>query len=142
MAATVVQGPARAIHPLHAVLLAGTIPPFLGGLLADVAYAMTHQIQWSNFAAWLIAGGMVFTGFALLWALVDLLRGRRSPGRPLLYGLLLLATFVVGLNNSFIHARDAWGSMPEAPVLSAIVAALAVLATWTGFSSLRAGGLT
>ncbi|AWK88795.1 DUF2231 domain-containing protein [Azospirillum thermophilum] len=140
MAATFVQGPPRAIHPVHAVLLASTVPLFLGGLLGDVAYARTQQIQWSNFAAWLIAAGMVFAGLALSWGLVDLVRAPRRGGRPLLYVLLLLAVFVLGLNSSFIHARDAWGSMPEGLVLSAVVAVLAVLATWVGFSSLRAGG--
>src|SRR3712207_1485727 len=68
---------AGTIHPFHAVLLAATVPLFLGGLLSDLAYASSYQIQWSNFAAWLIAGGMVFTGFALLWAFVELLRAGR-----------------------------------------------------------------
>ena len=139
MAAIDHQRPARAIQPLHAVLLAATIPLFLGGLLSDIAYTRSYEIQWSNFAAWLIAGGMVFTGLALLWSLVDLVRPGRSRGRPFLYCLLLLATFVIGLVNSFVHARDAWGTMPEGLILSAVVAALAVAATWLGFSSLRAG---
>ena len=140
MAVTVDQRPARAIQPLHAVLLAATIPLLLGGLLSDIAYASSYEIQWSNFAAWLIAGGVVFAGLALLWALIDLVRADRRRGRPLIYFLLLLATFVLGLINSFVHARDAWGTMPDGLILSAIVAVLAILATWLGFSSLRMGG--
>ena len=36
--------------PLHATLLAGTVPLFLGALLSDIAYTQTYQIQWANFA--------------------------------------------------------------------------------------------
>lgn len=142
MTATVDHRPARAIQPFHAVLLAATIPLFLGALLSDVAYDRTYEIQWSNFAAWLIAGGMIFTGLALLWSLIDLVRAVRRRGRPLLYFLLLLVTFAVGLVNAFVHARDAWGIMPDGLILSAVVAVLAIVATWVGFSSLRTGGMT
>ncbi|CZT30142.1 putative membrane protein [Pseudomonas cerasi] len=37
--------------PLHATLLAGTVPLFLCALLSDITYYTTHQSQWSNFAA-------------------------------------------------------------------------------------------
>lgn len=131
--------PARAIHPLHAVLLAGALPLFLGGLLGDLRYAGTAEPQWSNFASWLIACAMVFTGFALLWSLIALLRARARRGWLPLCCALLLATFMLGLIDSFVHARDAWGIMPTAPVLSAIVAVLAALATWAGFSSISGG---
>jgi hypothetical protein len=48
--------------------------------------------------------------------------------------------FALGLINSFVHARDAWGSMPEGLILSLLVTVLAVAATWIGYSSLLAGG--
>lgn len=118
--------------PLHATLLAGTVPLFLGALLSDIAYFKTYQIQWSNFAAWLIAGALLFGGLALLFALVNLVRTRRKRGRPLGYLLLLLATWVLGLVNAFVHAKDAWAVMPTGLVLSLIVAVLACVATWTG----------
>lgn len=127
------------IHPLHAVLLASALPLFLGGLLSDWAYGSTYQIQWSNFAAWLIAGAMVFTGLSLLWGLIDLVRRGRRRGRTLVYFLVLLATFVLGLVNSFVHSRDAWGTMPDGLILSVIVTLLAGVAVWIGFSSLRFG---
>lgn len=141
MAATADRAPTRAIHPLHAFLLAAAVPLFLGGLLSDMAYDSGFQIQWSNFAAWLIAGAMVLTGLALFWALVDLLRTGQRRGQPLIYFLLLLATFGLGLINSFVHARDAWATMPAGLYLSAVVTLLAIAATWVGFSSLRAGGM-
>jgi uncharacterized membrane protein len=135
LAAITVDVDRRAIHPFHAALLGGMVPLFLGGLIADAAYMQTAQIQWSNFASWLIAGAMVFTGFTLLWALIEIVAGWR--GRPVLYFLLVLAAFVIGLFNSFVHARDAWGAMPEALIVSAITTVVALAATFIGFSSLR-----
>ncbi|MGE8051810.1 DUF2231 domain-containing protein [Pseudomonas monteilii] len=126
--------------PLHALLLAGSVPLFLGALLSDIAYLNSYQIQWSNFAAWLIAGGLVFCGLALIFALANLIRAARKSGRPTLYFVLLLMTWVLGLINAFEHAKDAWAVMPSGLVLSAIVTVLAVFAAWTGLSNLRSGG--
>jgi len=126
--------------PLHAVLLAGTVPLFLGGLLSDIAYYKTYQIQWSNFASWLIAGGLLFCGLSLLFALVNLIRAERKAGRPVGYFLLLLATWVLGLVNAFEHAKDAWAVMPQGLALSVVVTLLACVAAWVGLTSLRSGG--
>lgn len=125
--------------PLHAIFLAGTVPLFLGGLFSDIAYFKTFQIQWSNFAAWLIAGGLVFCGLALVFALVNLIRAERKSGRPVLYFLLLLITWVLGLVNAFEHAKDAWAVMPSGLILSVIVTALAFVAAWIGLTNLRSG---
>jgi uncharacterized membrane protein len=126
--------PAQPIRPLHAFLLAAAVPLFLGGLLSDWAYSSSYEIQWNNFAAWLIAGGMVFAGLALLWGLVALIGARFARGRLLVVFLLVLAMFILGLIDSFVHVRDAWGAMPEGLVLSAIVALLAIAAAWLGFA--------
>lgn len=127
------------IHPFHAFLLGGAVPLFVGGLLSDLAYSSNYQTQWNNFAAWLVAGGMVFTGFALLWSLIVLLRRRARPRWLIASAVLLAIAFVVGFVDSFVHARDAYGTMPDGLILSAIVAVAAVAATWTGFSTLRPG---
>ena len=104
------------IHPLHAFLLVLSVPLFLGGLLSDWAYSASYEIQWTNFASWLIAGGLVFAGFALLWAFIDLLRGdRRWRGRPLIYFLVLLAAWVLGFVNALVHAKDAWAKHARRP---------------------------
>ena len=123
------------LHPLHAMLLGGTLPAFVGVLLSDVAYFRTFEIQWKNFAAWLIVGGLVFAGLALLWALIALLRNR-TPRRTALivHAVLMLATFALGLVNAFVHAGDAWASMPTGLVLSVIVAVSAAVAAWLGFA--------
>jgi uncharacterized membrane protein len=127
----------RPIHPLFAFLLAAAVPLYLGGLLSDWAYGGTAEPQWANFAAWLIAGAMVFTGFGLLWSVIALIFARPRRGWILLCFALLLATFVIGLLDSFQHAKDAWAIMPAAPVFSAIVTLAAVLACAVGFSTLR-----
>ncbi|HEK1685210.1 TPA: hypothetical protein SMR42_005179 [Pseudomonas putida] len=138
---TTVHDPYRCTPgPLHATLLAGTVPLFLGALISDIAYYQTFQIQWSNFAAWLIAGGLLFCGLAVLFALANLVRAERKAGRPMLYVLLLVVTWLLGLVNAFEHAKDAWAVMPSGLVLSVIVSVLACIATWIGLTNLRSGG--
>jgi uncharacterized membrane protein len=126
--------------PLHTILLAGAVPLFLGALLSDIAYHNSYQIQWSNFASWLLAGGLLFAGIALLFALVALLRAPRKSGQPLTYFLLLLVTWVLGLVNAFQHAKDAWAVMPAGLVLSVIVTILILVTAWIGLKP-RAGGV-
>lgn len=135
-------GPLRPLHPLHAILLAFPFPLFLGALLSDLAYRATFQLQWANFASWLIAGGLLVGAFALAWALVDLLRrGPARKGRPTLYFVLLLAMWVLGFVNALVHAKDAWATMPEGLYLSAIATLLALGAAWIGYSGFRTGEL-
>lgn len=125
---------------LHTILLAGSVSLFLGALLSDIAYFKTYQIQWSNFASWLLAGALLFSGLALAFALVNLLRAKRKAGAPLTYFVLLLVTWVLGLVNAFQHAKDAWAVMPLGLVLSAIVFFLICITAWVGLSP-RSGGV-
>ncbi|UUR08907.1 DUF2231 domain-containing protein [Sphingomonas glaciei] len=130
----------RPIHPVHAALLAGALPLFLGAMIADWAYSRSYQVQWINFAAWLNAGAMVFAGAALLWAVVDFFRGdRRRDRSAALYLLVLIATFVIGFIAALIHAKDAWATMPAGLVLSLITFVLALTSVWLGFASFRSG---
>ena len=126
--------------PFHGVLLAGTIPLFLGALLSDWAYARSYQVQWTNFASWLIAGGLVYVGLALAWAFVAALRADAARRRRAWALVLLLAlTFLLGLANALVHARDAWAAMPDGLILSAVVLLLAVATLWLGLSSRERG---
>jgi uncharacterized membrane protein len=125
----------RSPHSLHLFLLSGAVCLLVGGLLSDWAYFSSTEIQWKNFAGWLIFAGVIFGGLALLWALIDLVRGRYDRGRRLIYFLLLLAAWVLGVVNELIHAKDAWASMPEGLILSAIVAAFAIAAAVLGLSA-------
>ena len=125
----------RLLHPLHVFLLGAADASLVGGLLSDLAYFSTQEIQWKNFTSWLVMSGLVFMGFALLWALIDLLRGHHDRRRLGIYFLLLLAAWILGFVNELIHAKDAWASMPDALVISGIVAVLAIAATWLGLSA-------
>ena len=128
----------RIIHPVHAVLLASMLPLFLGALFADWAYSSSKQVQWINFAAWLIAGALVFAGAALLWAVIDFFRADVAKDRAgALYLLVLLTTFVLGFINALIHAKDAWATMPAGLILSVLVFLLALASVWLGFSAKR-----
>lgn len=127
----------RMTHPLHAFLLAGATCSLAGAFLTDWAYYASHEIQWKNFASWLIMAGLVFGGFALLWALIDLIASRSARGRHGIYFVLLLAAWVLGLVNELLHAKDAWASMPEGLVLSGIAAVLAVAASGFGYTNIR-----
>lgn len=132
--------PRSKLHPIHGALLAGAFPLFLGGLLSDIAYASSYQIQWSNFASWLIAGGLIFAGFTLLWAIIDLIRADRRGRLSIIYSILLLATWLLGFINSLTHAKDAWAMMPEGLILSVLVVLLAGASTWIGCAKLGMGG--
>lgn len=128
-----------AVHPFHAFLAAGMVPPFLGALLTDWTYANAYHIQWSNFSSWLIVGAMVLCGITLVFSIVDLVR--RRGGRAMLHFLAVLATFILGFINALVHGQDAWAIMPEAPILSLIVFLLACFAAWTAFAGRRPGGV-
>lgn len=130
----------RPAHPLHAILLSFPIALFTGAIAADLAYLGTAEIQWTNFASWLISGALVVGGFLLVWALIDWLTGLRRPAsrRRLVYFLLVAAMWFVGLVNAFQHSRDAWSSVGVAGLTMSIVCAvLALVAGWIYFSRPR-----
>lgn len=123
---------------MHAVLAFSAVPLFLGALLSDWAYGASYQVQWTNFAAWLIAGGLVFAGLALLWAIIDFFTGgARHGSRRGLYLVTLLASFALGLINALVHARDAWAAMPLGLVLSAVVLLMTAIASGMGLARVR-----
>lgn len=126
------------LHPLRALLLAGSVPLFLGVLLSDLAYSGSAQVQWKNFASWLNAGALLLSGLALLWAVVALV-GRERGVRPALIGTVLLALgWVLGFVNSLEHAKDAHATLPAGLVLSVIVFGLVAAASWFAFAAARA----
>ncbi|MGH8145631.1 MAG: DUF2231 domain-containing protein [Rhodanobacteraceae bacterium] len=137
--AVIVERTRWALHPLNAVLLAGAIALFLGALLSDIAYFRSYQIQWNNFSSWLLAGGLVVGAFAFLCAIVELFRTRWRAW-PVVYALLLLATWILGFIDELVHARDAFATMPGGLVLSIIVVVLACVPLWIAFAGMRAGG--
>jgi uncharacterized membrane protein len=125
-------------HPLQAILLAGALPLFFGVLFSDLAYARSFEVQWKNFASWLLVGALAIGFCALVWALVDLVRlAHDRSARRLVFVAALLALWIVGFVNALVHAGDAWASMPTGLVLAAIGALLSVVAVWLGFPNYR-----
>jgi uncharacterized membrane protein len=123
-------------------VLASAVTLFVAGLASDAAYYMTFEIQWKNFATWLILGALVFGGLSLLFGLIDIFRRRGGARRAMaVYFIVLLIAWGIGIANEFVHAKDAWATMPEGLILSAISAVLALIAAGLGFSHLRAGDL-
>jgi uncharacterized membrane protein len=117
-------------NPLHAIFLAFPVALFTTALVTDIAYLRTEELQWTNFSAWLIAGGLIFTGLVLAWAIVSLalsLRGGPSL-RDAVYAGLLFALFVLGLVNAFQHSRDGWSSVGTTGFVLSILCALLALA--------------
>lgn len=126
------------LHPLHAILLGFPIALFAGGLASDITYLNSAEIQWTNFAQWLIAGALFFGGIVLLFAIVRLIRARRhgARGRAGIYLILLAAMWVLGLINAFQHSRDGWSSVGTLGlVLSIVTTLLALAAGWVGYAA-------
>lgn len=128
------------LHPLHAIFLASALPLFFGVLLNDLAYASSYEVQWKNFASWLLVGGLAMGLVPLLWAMVNLVRriSDRSA-RSWAYAATLWVMWILGFMNALVHASDVWASMPEGLILSALGALLSVAAVWLGFSNIGNG---
>ena len=122
---------------MHAVITFSTLPLWLGALLSDWAYVHTEQVQWTNFAAWLIAGALTVGAIALLWALVVAATGRLRGARPAPYLLALAASLLLGFVNALVHARDAYAAMPTGLALSLVVLLLAAAAGALGLLAQR-----
>lgn len=122
---------------MHATLTFAALPLFLGALFSDWAYARSYEVQWTNFASWLIAGGLLLAGLALLWGVVDLVRSNMRHRRHGAYLLLLLLGFGIGFVNALVHAKDGWAAMPTGLVLSVVVVLLVAVASVMGLLTLR-----
>jgi len=134
---------ATPLHPLHAILLAFPLALFSSGLACDIAYLNSAFVQWTNFAAWLIAGGCFFGGLVLAWAIVAaVFPGRTTRGRALAYLAAVAVMFVAGLVNSFQHSHDGWSSVGSPGLILSIVSTLpALVAGAIGYSEQRIEGI-
>lgn len=125
--------PRAFLQPIHAILLAFPVALFSTALASDVTYLNTAEMQWSNFASWLITGALIFGAPVLAWAAIGLIRHRREAhlGLRALYLLALAVMWVAGLVNAFQHSHDAWASVGALGLILSIVSTLAALvAAW------------
>jgi uncharacterized membrane protein len=130
--------------------MAGPFHPFfvgLGGallmaaLFTDFMYSSNSLMQWANFSAWLITGGLVLALVAAIVLVIDFAIGRAGPIRWLDFGLLAVAA-ILSIVNVFVHTRDAWTSVvPTGITLSVIVTILLLIAGVRGWcvTAIRAG---
>lgn len=135
----VTRVPLHPLHPLRALLLAGSVPLFLGVVLNDLAYANSDQVQWKNFASWLNAGALVLSGLALIWSAIALISADGRTRHAVLASALLLVGWVLGFVNSLVHAKDAGASLPEGLVLAVLAFVLITAASWLGLDAGRRG---
>jgi len=126
--------PASFGRGLYGLVLAFPVALFTQAMLTDIAYLKTEELQWSNFSAWAIVGGLVFGGIAFLCSLFGVLRSRSLTHS--LHSVLLLAMCLFGLVNAFKHSQDGWSSVGSLgmtlSVLSCVCALVAGLLHYTG----------
>lgn len=126
------------IHPLHAILLGFPIALFSGGLASDITFLNTAEIQWTNFAQWLIAGALLFGAPVVLFAIIRWWRARGTgrSGRAGLYLIVLALMWIIGLVSAFRHSGDGWNSVGTAGLSMSIASTvLALVAGWLGYSA-------
>ncbi|WP_062734639.1 DUF2231 domain-containing protein [Sphingobium abikonense] len=131
------------MHPLHGLLLAWPVAMFPAALISDITYLQTAEIQWTNFSAWLITGGLLGGGFSLLWSIVALFRHKGSArSRTGICAILLVLMMIAGLVNAFQHSRDGWSSVGATGLILSIISSIfAVAAGWIAFAGYREGRL-
>jgi uncharacterized membrane protein len=118
------------VHPLYPVLLPIPIICFVGALLTDLAYVSSAEMMWLDFSSWLLLAGLIGGGVAGVLLIVEVARARDRRALSAHF-LLLLASWVAEIFNSFIHARDGWTAVvPAGLLLSILATVLALLAGW------------
>ena len=119
------------LHPFF-ISVGGTL--LMAALFTDYMYSSNSLMQWSNFSAWLITGGLVFALVSVVFLLLDLALGRAGSIRWL--DLILVgAAAILSLVNVLVHTRDAWTSVvPTGIALSLITTLLLLIAGLRGWT--------
>lgn len=136
-------GAGRTPRPLHPFFIGLGGALLMAALFTDYLYSSNSLMQWANFSAWLIAGGLVLALVAVVVLLIDFALGRVGSIRWLDFALLAAAA-ILSLVNVLVHTRDAWTSVvPTGITLSIIVTILLLVAGLRGWcvTTLRTAGL-
>lgn len=118
--------------PVHAMLVHFPIVCFVGALLCDVAYMNSGgEVQWANFAQWLLAFGVGIGAIAAIFGLIDLFRSPAADRPSAAYWHLGFAvvTVVLALLNNFVHARDGWTGVVPGGITLSVLTVLALIVT-------------
>jgi uncharacterized membrane protein len=117
---------------------------FVGALVTDITYAMTAEIMWADFSAWLLLVGIIFGVLAAIAGLTDFLGNRliRAQGPAWLHMIGNLVVLILAFFNNLIHTRDAWTSvMPVGLILSVITVLILPITGWLGWSMVYRHGV-
>ena len=121
--------------PIHAMLVPFPIVCFTGAMLADIVYSNSPQVQWTNFAQWLLAVGFIVGLIAAIFGLIDFLAAGRT--RPAIGWFHLggnAIVLVLALFNNLVHSRDGWtGVVPTGLTLSVITFLLMLVTGFLGW---------
>jgi uncharacterized membrane protein len=124
-------------HPIHPMLVSVPIVCFIGALLTDITYAVTAEMMWADFSAWLLVVGFIVGVLAAVAGLIDFFGGRgiRGLGTAWLHLIGNLVVLVLAFFNVLIHTRDAWTSVvPAGLVLSIITVLILPVTGWLGWT--------
>ena len=105
---TTTLGVRQSLRGLYGLILGFPAALYTVGVLTDIAYLKSAEIQWTNFSQWLITAALVFGGIAAAWSLVAIVLSLRTSirlWRVVEFGALALM-FVLGLVNAFKHSQD------------------------------------
>lgn len=131
-------------HPIHPMLVPVPIVCFVGTMVTDIVYAITKQMMWANFSAWLLVAGLVVAALAVIAGLVDFLGdGRiRSLGAAWIHGLGNALALVLAIINVLVHSRDAYTSVvPEGLILSILTVLILAVTGWQGWEMVYRHGV-
>ncbi len=126
-----------ATHPIHPMLVGVPIVCFIGALITDIVYAVTAEMMWANFSAWLLVVGFIIGVLAAIAGLIDFLSNRRIRERTPAWFHLLgnLAVLVLAFFNILVHTRDAYTSVvPTGLILSIVTVLILPITGWLGWS--------
>jgi uncharacterized membrane protein len=117
---------------------------FVGALITDITYAVTAEMMWADFSAWLLLVGIIFGVLAAIAGLTDFLSNRliraQAPAWPHMIGNLVV--LILAFFNNLIHTRDAWTSVvPVGLILSIITVLILPITGWLGWSMVYRHGV-
>lgn len=124
-------------HPIHPMLVSVPIVCFIGALLTDITYAVTAEMMWADFSAWLLVVGVIIGILAAIAGLIDFLGSRqiRALGAAWLHLIGNLIVLVLAFFNALVHTRDAWTSVvPIGLTLSIITVLILPVTGWLGWT--------
>lgn len=133
-----------ATHPIHPMLVPVPIVCFIGALITDIMYAVTAEMMWADFSAWLLIVGLIIGVLAAIAGLIDFLSNRliraQMPAWPHMLGNI--AVLVLAFFNVLVHTRDAWTSVvPTGLILSIITVLILPVTGWLGWAMVYRHGV-